>query len=184
MKNKIVAAIVALGGFASLAAVTADAKTVSTCPPGTAAGSIYCTVTVLPQGPPSLFHEELWAEGHHYYYGPALKFKVKNGLNAPGIRKVVFTLPSGFYVDPRSSVIKYDLKHGLSYKGSTLTETFKGAPLSVLVYVKNHGILENATLRKAIKEHLVKTESFKVHVYDTTGLETTAVFSVKAQDSK
>jgi hypothetical protein len=152
-----------------------------TCPKGTTAVSDYCEggSGIGAQGAPTGFGWSLWGAGKRHFHGPALKFHIKRGLGGPDIKSLTCTLPSGLtFKKSYSKGAKASSKVEATTTKSTLTLQL-GAVGSVLVYLKNHSMVESKTLRHEIMVGKVTKLTFNVSVTDTAGKTTKLAFIAK-----
>jgi hypothetical protein len=161
---------------------TTVASYCTTCPKGTTAVGDYCEGVsgIGAQSAPTGFGWALWGAGKRYFHGPALKFHVKRGLGGPGLKSLTCTLPSGLTFKKTSSKgAKASSRVVVTTTRSTLTLEL-GSVGSVLVYLKNHSMVESQKLRHEIMVGKVTKLTFNVSVTDTAGKTTKLAFIAKA----
>jgi hypothetical protein len=127
---------------------------------------------------PTVYDWALWGAGKRHFHGPALKFKVKRGLSGGGLTSLTCKLPKGLtFASQAAKDAKVSLK-GLKTTKTTLSVKL-GSVGSVLIYLKNHSMVESKTLRKEIMAGKVKTLTFNVSVTDAAGTTTKLAFNAK-----
>ena len=134
MRNKVLATIVAIGGFATLAAIPASAVAAA-CPPGDTGTAPYCTVA--PATAPTSTASK---PGGLTTPTPTLSVGLKTGSSSQPISSFTLKLPAGFSFNKKN--YKKDVKLG---GGSAKTESATAKQLSVKLKSASH----NVTIRMA-----------------------------------